>query len=278
MNTWTEAAPPELPAPTRAERAIAWIRIGAMVLTTAVAVILYGSGKLVEKVLPFATYRQWVQTGWASLAAWMAGLKVRRHGTPMKHGGALVSNHVSWSDIPALRSSARMNFVSKAEVRGWPGVGFIAAMCDTLFIERRRTKAKAQEAEMKARIAAGERLVFFPEGTSSDGLRVLPFKSTLFAVFQAEELRDSVWVQPVSLVYRPKPGAGLPPEFYGWWGDMPFGGHVWDVCARSFGGTVDVIFHDPIRAADFPDRKALARYCQDRVEEGVRETLARGAA
>jgi 1-acyl-sn-glycerol-3-phosphate acyltransferase len=275
MNTWTELEPPELPAPTPFGRVIAWVRIFAMVLATLVAVILYASGKLAERVLPFLTYRQAVQSVWASVAAWMAGLKIRRHGTPMKQGGAMVSNHVSWSDIPVLRSSARMNFVSKAEVRKWPGVGPIAAMCDTLVIERRRTAAKAQEAELEARIASGEHLLFFPEGTSSDGRRVLPFKSTLFSVFHIEELRDSVWVQPVSVVYQPRKGSGLPENFYGWWGDMAFGGHVWDVCARSFGGTVDVIFHDPIRAADFPDRKALARYCQDRVEEGLRETLAR---
>ncbi|MFO7854667.1 MAG: lysophospholipid acyltransferase family protein, partial [Paracoccaceae bacterium] len=165
----------------------------------------------------------------------------------------------------------RMTFVAKAEVRAWPGVGAIAALCDTVFIERRRGAAKAQEAELKARMQAGDRLVFFPEGTSTDGRRVLPFRSTLFAAVASDELRDTAWVQPVSVVYHAPEGE--PEAFYGWWGDMPFGGHVWTVLTRSFGGRAEVVFHEPVRAADFADRKLLAAHCWREVERGVRERL-----
>ena len=124
----------------------------------------------------------------------------------------------------------------------------------------------------------GERLVFFPEGTSTDGRRVLPVRSTLFAALLTPDLRDGVWVQPVSVVYRPNPKSGLPPEFYGWWGDMDFGGHVWTVLTRSFGGEADVVFHPAVRATDYPDRKALAAHCGAEVAKGLRDRLGETAA
>ena len=76
-------------------------------------------------------------------------------------------------------------------------------------------------------------------------------------------------IQPVSVRYRPSPNSGLPENFYGWWADMGFGSHIWDVVCRSSGGSVEVIFHPPVRASQFSDRKALADYTQRVVDHGV---------
>ena len=150
----------------------------------------------------------------------------------------------------------RVFFVSKAEVSGWPVIGFIGRSIGTMFIERRPAEARRQTEALHARLKRGDRLCLFPEGTSTDGARVLPFKSALFGVFLAPDLREALWV-PAGHPRLPAP-PDLPPSFYGWWGDMEFGAHLRDVLALSRGGAVEVRFHPPLRAADSADRKALA--------------------
>jgi 1-acyl-sn-glycerol-3-phosphate acyltransferase len=271
VYSWDELDPPKLPEPSLKGRIAAPLRAVAAAVVTAVLLLFYLLFKAVERIFPRLRGRERVQRLWARVVARLAGLRVRVSGQPMQQGGALVSNHISWSDIFVLVGAARMNFVAKAEVRRWPGIGPVAALCDTVFVERRRTAARAQASELRGRMLRGERLMFFPEGTSTDGRRVLPFHSTLFAAVTAEGLRDVAWVQPVSVIYHAPPG--LPAEFYGWWGDMSFGAHVWSVLQLSFGGEAEVVFHPPVRVADMPDRKALARWSWRAVEEGVRERL-----
>ncbi len=271
--SWVGPPAPPLPEPTLAGKAAAWLRLGAALAVTVALFATYLLFKGIERLIPAFRARRWVQRLWARIMARLVGLKVVRTGTPMRHGGALVANHTSWSDIFVLVGAAHMNFVSKAEVRSWPVMGWIAAVCDTVFIERRRSAARDQEAELRARMIAGQRLLFFPEGTSTDGRRVLPFRSTLFAALTAPELRDVAWVQPVSVVYRLPRGSMLPETFYGWWGDMSFGSHVWALLSLNFGGEAEVVFHDPIRVADTPDRKRLAARSWEACERGVVDRL-----
>jgi 1-acyl-sn-glycerol-3-phosphate acyltransferase len=198
----------------------------------------------------------WVVLLWARGSLALLGLRRVTHGAPMRLPGAVVANHASWIDVVALQAASRVFFVSKAEVAGWPVIGAIGRAIGTVFIERRAAEARRQTEALHARLERGDRLAIFPEGTSSDGLRVLPFKSALFAALVAPELRARLWVQPASVVYRP--AHGLPPAFYGWWGDMDFAKHLRMLLAHSRGGTVEITFHAPLRAADLPDRKALA--------------------
>ncbi len=197
---------------------------------------------------------------------WLMGLKWRCHGRTMKEGGALVANHCSWIDICALNAADRICFVAKAEVAGWPVIGWLARATGTVFIRRRRHEARAHNRVLEKRLKAGHRLLFFPEGTSTDGLRVLPFKPTLFQAFLSPELRRELWIQPVSVIYRAP--AGEDPRFYGWWGDMEFGSHMLHVLAAQRQGRVDVVFHAPLQVRDFPDRKALAAACEQAVRAG----------
>ena len=111
------------------------------------------------------------------------GIRLQVTGRPMAERGAVVANHASWLDIFVLNAVSRVYFVSKAEVAGWAGIGWLARATGTVFIARKGTEAKEQQALFEARLRAGHRLLFFPEGTSTDSLRVLPFKSTLFAAF-----------------------------------------------------------------------------------------------
>ncbi len=260
--SWNAAPPPDLPAPGPADRLrLAWRAPAAalwLALMFGVFQILRGADAAAARISGGSApaLAPPIVGAWARGALAILGIRRRVRGAPMAHPGALVANHASWLDIVVLQATTRAAFVSKAEVAGWPGIGAIGRAIGTVFIERRATEAQRQTATLAERLAHGDRLVIFPEGTSSDGRQVLPFKSALFGVFLAPGLKDRLWVQPVTLAYRE--GPGLPPAFYGWWGDMDFAAHLRAMLAFSRGGSVEAVFHPPLRAADFSDRKALA--------------------
>jgi 1-acyl-sn-glycerol-3-phosphate acyltransferase len=268
MNTWSAEKPPELSPPSFGGKVVGGVRVGLLLLVTLISVALFLAGRGLRALLGrWVTFHFGVAWLWARACLRLAGVRLTIHGTPI-HSGALVANHSSWLDILALRSVCLMYFVSKAEVANWPGVGFITRITGTVFIERRRTEAKRQEAILRERIAAEQLLCFFPEGTSTDGLRVLPFKSSLFSAFFQDGQGTDIQIQPVSIRYRPAPSSDLPASFYGWWADMGFESHIWDVVTRSHAGEVDVIFHPPVLASQFDDRKQLADHTMRKVEIG----------
>jgi lyso-ornithine lipid O-acyltransferase len=195
------------------------------------------------------------------------GFRWRLRGQPMRGGGAIVANHVSWLDIFMLNAARRMVFVAKSEVRGWPGVGVLARATGVLFIDRDPGQAAAQARAFRDRLAGGALLALFPEGTSTDGLRVLPFRSSLFSVFCGPGALRGPAVQPVTLIYRAP--AGADPALHGWWGDMGFGPSLWQTLARARQGDVEAVFHPPLDPADFADRKALARAAEAAVRGGL---------
>jgi lyso-ornithine lipid O-acyltransferase len=195
------------------------------------------------------------------LALRLMRLPLSVEGTPMQHAGATVSNHSSWLDIFVLNAAHRVYFVAKSEVSGWPAIGWLARATGTLFIARKGTEAKRQKEIFETRLAQGHRLLFFPEGTSTDALRVLPFKSALFEAFFAPVLRDAMHIQPVTVVFHAPDGAD--PRHYGWWGDMDFAPHLLKTLATWRQGWVKVTFHPEVAVADFANRKLLAQHCED---------------
>ena len=192
-------------------------------------------------------------------------------GEVMRQRGAVVANHVSWLDIFALNAAQRGYFVAKSEVERWAAIGWLARATGTVFIARKGSEAKKQQAVFEERLRAGHHLMFFPEGTSTDAVRVLPFKSTLFAAFWSHGLEEVMWIQPVTLAYRAPEGCD--PRFYGWWGDMDFAGHLLMVLAQARQGRVEVVFHDPVPVEAFADRKALAAHCEAAVRAGLEGRL-----
>jgi len=202
------------------------------------------------------------------IGLWILGLRRETMGRPMRAGGAVVANHSSWLDILVLNAGQRIVFVSKAEVAGWPVIGWLARLVDTAFIRRNRHEAPAQAAMFRARMERGQKLLFFPEGTSTDGMRVLPFKSTLFEAFFAGTLRQVARIQPVTVVYEAPDGA-RDPRYYGWWGDMDLGPHALQVLATARQGRVKVIYHPPVAVADFDGRKSLATHLEAQVRSGM---------
>jgi 1-acyl-sn-glycerol-3-phosphate acyltransferase len=204
-----------------------------------------------------------------SLAILGVGYEVT--GQPMRHLGAVVANHSSWLDIFALNACQSVYFVSKAEVARWPFIGWLARATGTVFIERDRRRAQVQKAEFELRLRAGHRLLFFPEGTSTDGRRVLAFKSTLFEAFFTHGLEHVMQLQPTSVVYHAP--AGQDARFYGWWGAMALAPHLLQVLATGRQGRIEVIFHPAFSVEEFPSRKELARRCEDDIRHGVMTRL-----
>ena len=184
------------------------------------------------------------------------GLQYKVVGSAMQGPGAVVSNHVSWLDIFSLNAAQRIYFVSKSEVAKWPGIGWLARATGTVFVKRDRKDATNQIGIFQNRLEAGHKLLFFPEGTSTDGLQVLPFKPTLFAAFFSDNLRETMQIQPVTVRYQAP--NGQEPRFYGWWGTMDFGPHLLTTLAAKHQGQVIVKFHDPVYVRDYADRKKLS--------------------
>lgn len=191
------------------------------------------------------------------------GIGLHSQGKPLRSPGAIVANHASWLDIFTLNACDRVYFVSKAEVARWPGIGWLARATGTIFITRDPRAARDQQALFEARLRAGHRLAFFPEGTSSDGRRVLPFKPTLFAAFFTPELAPFLHIQPVSLVYHAPPGEDS--RFFGWWGRMDFAPHLLMLLRHPGGGRCEVTFHKPLDVRDYPNRKGLCATAEAQV-------------
>lgn len=216
-------------------------------------------------VTPF--WVQWVCR--ASLA--IMGLRLTVVGTPMRQSGIVVANHSSWLDIFTLNAALRICFVAKSEVARWAFIGPLARATGTLFITRKTTEAKRQQVQFETRLRDGDRLLFFPEGTSTDSTFVLPFKSTLFAALFA--MRQDLWVQPVTVVYQAPKGAD--PRFYGWYGTMDFAPHLLVTLAQWPQGDVTITLHDPLRVAEYRSRKDLAAAAEDAVRSahGQKQSL-----
>ena len=211
----------------------------------------------------------------------LLGIKLVVYGKPIADRPCLyVANHLSYLDIPVLGSILKSAFISRGDVAGWPVIGWLAKQQRVMFITRRKNTAVAEAKMIRDRLEAGERLLMFPEGTSSDGQHVLPFKSTFFAVaqpvtFQGRERQ--VTVQPVSMALTER--GNLPigrhqRPLYCWYGDMEFAPHFWDVLQQP-GFTVEVRFHPATTLAAMDnDRKKLAHYCEETIAHGLSDGLA----
>jgi 1-acyl-sn-glycerol-3-phosphate acyltransferase len=189
-----------------------------------------------------------------------------------------VSNHSSWIDVVVLGGRLRGCFVSKSDVAGWPLVGTVARLGRTVFVSRNRAATATEKLDMTARLRAGDNLILFPEGTSSDGSRVLPFHSTFFAMAKPTAGRDLVdasangpLIQPISLVYDRL--AGMPVgragrSNFSWFGDMDLARHFWRL-AQWRGMRATLLLHEPLDPADFASRKELAAAAWETVAAGA---------
>lgn len=204
------------------------------------------------------------------------GIHVVRRGRPSKqHPTLYLSNHISYLDITVLGALAPVSFVAKSEVRSWPFFGWLARLQRSVFVDRRSVRSAADGESIAGRLDKGDDLVLFPEGTSGDGNRVLPFKSSLLSVTERGAAHRSFVVQPVSIAYTRLDGVPLGRNlrpFYAWYGDMELTPHLWQMAGLGR-VTVEVRFHPLISPSDFKSRKDLSQYCYGQVSRGVAAAL-----
>lgn len=201
------------------------------------------------------------------------GLDVRVTGAPAAGVPVLIaSNHVSYLDIVVYSSILPVSFVAKREVASWPFFGMLAKLQRTVFVERRARAVGREAGAIQRRLAAGDSVVLFAEGTTGDGNRSLGFKSALFASAEPLAGGPEIVVQPATVAYTRLDGMPLCRSLrpaVAWYGDMELLPHLWALIGLGRIG-VDVVFHAPTTLAAAGSRKALAQHC----EQAVARTLA----
>ncbi|CAO4148348.1 lysophospholipid acyltransferase family protein [Methylorubrum populi] len=208
-------------------------------------------------------------------------VRVTQSGSPPPPGepALVLSNHVSWLDIVALGSLRPLSFVAKSEIEGWPLIGTLAKLQRTVFIERAKRAATASvNATVGERLVSGDLIVLFAEGTTGDGLRLLPFRSSLVGAARAALSAETgglarIRLQPLALAYPRRNGLPVTraerPEI-AWYGDMDLAPHLALFAKR---GPIDVHVNwgAPIAFEPATDRKRATAQAEAAVRQGLRE-------
>ncbi|XHC00353.1 1-acyl-sn-glycerol-3-phosphate acyltransferase [Nitratireductor sp. ac15] len=209
---------------------------------------------------------------WHRLTLRVLGVRVRMEGHPSRERPQMiVANHVSWLDILVLGSLDGVHFIAKSEMRNWPILGTFARQQRSVFVERERRRTSPEQVrEIAERLSDGDPMVLFAEGTTGDGNKVLPFKSTLFSAAQlalASDRAESVTVQPVAITYLSKGGLRLDRReraALSWIGDTDLLPNLITVLQSR---PVDIVvrYGDPIPFLAKGDRKTVTREAEAQV-------------
>ncbi len=211
----------------------------------------------------------------------LMGARITVLGTPVAGGVLLAANHSGWLDIPILSAVAPVSFVAKQEVNQWPFFGTLARLQRTVFIRRERSKALEDRDNIRRRLTDGDALVIFPEGTSGDGNRVLPFKSALLSAAELAMGEGADGARAMRRFSRSRcpmsactacRWAARTARFFAWYGDMDLVSHLWEALGA---GPIDVVveFHEPLTIDQAGGRKELAAAAETAVRGGLVRAL-----
>lgn len=247
------------------------VRLGAYALWTVVLIPVQAAALALKLPLAWRLPRFYHR-----VCCRLLGIRLLVHGRRSRKRPTLfVGNHASYLDIMIYGALIDGSFVAKQEVAAWPFFGLLAKLQRSVFVDRRIRTSLSQSGEIRQRLEGRHNLVLFPEGTSSDGNRVLSFKSALFAAADIEVKGRQITVQPVSIAYTELDGLPVGRHlrpFFAWYGDMELVRHLWQLVGLGR-PTVNVTFHDPVRMGDFGSRKELAVHCHRVVSQGHGESL-----
>ena len=188
----------------------------------------------------------------------------------------LISNHASYLDIIILGSLFKTSFIAKKEILKWPLLGILAKLQNTIFIDRRISSLRSQENKIIKHLNKKKNLVIFPEGTSSDGNRVLPFKSSLFNIFE-KNLNSKVLVQTITIVYKKINGIAMnriERKNITWHSNMDLIPNIFNVL-KKLSIEVEIIFNDEFLPSKKYDRKKLALHCWEKINYNLINNLYR---
>ncbi|OQM74829.1 lysophospholipid acyltransferase family protein [Manganibacter manganicus] len=255
-------------------------------LRSILALVMIALSTLVLAPLQFFAMKTglWPETAilklWHRCMVRALGIRVHSIGRLSAKRPLLVaSNHISWTDIMVLGSLADVRFIARADMEGWPLIGSLSKLQRTVFIERERKRTSGDQAGEIARcLANGDAMVLFPEGTTGDGNRILPFKTTLFGAASmavADGTMGEVFIQPVAIAYTRLQGVPLGRRhrhIAAWIGDEDLMPHLKVLLARG-GLDVEVHFGEPIAFSKGSNRKEIARLVEQHVRAMMQGAL-----
>jgi len=223
----------------------------------------------------FTQVRNYLPTIFHKLLLWLLSVKIQIEGDieRAKDCNLFISNHISYLDIPILGSNFPIRFVAKSEVASWALFGFLAKLAGTIFIKRNRHDTLSQKNKIKNCLSLNERVLIFPEGTTSDGNRVLDFKSNSFSAVEGENFL----IQPITLLYSEINGIPINrwlKPVIAWYGDMELQPHLSTLVGlRSI--KVKLIFSDPVKSKLFSNRKDLSLYLEKIIKTNYTSALSK---
>ena len=199
------------------------------------------------------------------------GIKVNIKGKKSNKNVLFISNHISYLDIFVLGSSVDALFVAKSEIDTWPFINKMCVLGRTIFVNRNDIrKVKGQLNRITTTLKSGYNVILFPEGTSSNGSKVLPFKTSLLGVIEDKD-SEELYIQPISVSYSKLDGIPIEIKFrpfFAWFGNMDLVSHAWKFLGLGF-SEVNVNFHEPKKFSHFKDRKQAAKYCHDIISSQI---------
>jgi lyso-ornithine lipid O-acyltransferase len=229
----------------------AYTRLAGIALWLLICVPLHALWRLVRAQSPWP--RLFLRGG-----AWLSGMRVSFQGDRLLSNVLYIANHVSWLDILVLAGRSGTAFVAKADMESWPVLGWLASLNNSIYVKREaRLDVASQAAAMSEALLTGQPLALFPEGTTGDGLTLLPFRSSLLATVSPPP--PGIAIQPLAIDYGSRAGV------IAWTGDESVGTNALRVL--SMPGTTPVILHflEPLDHADFPDRKAITAHSRSAI-------------
>lgn len=259
---------------------VGWMRLCVVLAIAAAAYLVFLPLQVLSMKVPRLDENRF-RSLLHKLNLWVLGIRIHKVGMPTAMRPLLIaSNHVSWTDIAILGSIADASFVAKAEVADWPVIGWLSTLQRCVYVDRdRRRRAGDQAGEIAGRLSARHAIVLFAEGTTGDGNRLLPFKSTLFGAAAkaiADGSTETVYIQPVALAYtrlHGMPMGRLHRRLAAWMGDQDLLPHAKALLLEG-GIDVEVHFGEPIAFSSGASRKALAAAVEAEVAAMFRAALA----
>ncbi|MDC0093552.1 1-acyl-sn-glycerol-3-phosphate acyltransferase [Alphaproteobacteria bacterium] len=210
---------------------------------------------------------KWLPVIFHRLLLWLLSVKVEYEGNYQrsKNCNFFVSNHLSYLDIPILGSTFPLRFVAKSEIKFWPVFGFLSKLARTIFINRKRLDSLVQKNKILNFLSLGDKVLIFPEGTTSDGNRVLNFKSSSFSALENQDFL----IQPIIILYSDLNGIPINRwlrPVIAWYGDMDLKPHILKlVILRSI--KARLIYLDPVSSSHFSSRKELSFYLEKKIKD-----------
>lgn len=249
------AALGETTALTAGEAFRFWRRVAMLLLAVLTHVPLHYLWRLLRLPSPWPRW-------FLGRAARIAGARVQVIGTPLRRDVFYISNHLSWIDILALGGASGTAFVAKAEIGAAPVVGWLAGLNRTVYVKRENRMGVAEQInELRDALAENWAITVFPEGTTTDGKSLLPFKTPMLRVLEPPP--PGVMVQPVLLDY------GAVSEEIGWIGEEGGINNARRILSRKHAFPLKISFLEPFDPRDFPGRKAIAAESRRRIEEAL---------